>query len=165
VILAGFIAATGICWVVMFADIVDVFRNYLYRIDWMRKMLMCSLCTGFWSGMLVRFEPAFNYWWFPFGAAAVAWVSTLALYRLTGIDPSADTGRTGERYTRRWAIGAYDFVEVLEANRFFVRFRDAEAPLAIDAFGRVRSRVRTRFSFDDTYISRHPHLEVSRPPQ
>lgn len=162
-ILAGFIAATGICWILMFADIVDVFRNYLYRIDWVRKMLMCSLCTGFWTGQLVRFEPAFNYWWFPFGASAVAWLGTLAIIHLTGIDPADDTGRKGEKYTRRWAMGEYDLVEVLEANRFFVRFRDAGAPLAIDCLGRVRSRVRTRLSFDTTYDNRHSHLEGAKP--
>ncbi len=128
--IAGFIAATGLCLLVMFSRVLDWPRSLLYQIPFFRKMLVCSLCTGTWCGVFLMLDPMFRVWWFPFGCSAVAWLSTLSLIRLTGIDPTTDTGRKGQWYARRWACGVWDCVEIVESNLFFIRYRDVTDPNA-----------------------------------
>ncbi len=145
---AAFIAATGLCWILMFGGILAWLRNLLYKLAFLRRMLVCSLCTGTWCGLLFMVDPAFRVWWFPLGCAATAWISTLAIYRITGIDPGDDTGREGERYTRRWAMGTWDCVQIVESNLFYIQYRDVDSGV-LDHW-----RVMARESFDAVYDHR-----------
>jgi len=122
----GLVAATGLAWLAMYATATDWLRNLLYRIPFLRRLLVCPQCTGAWAGfVLYRMEPGLAAWWFVPAASGFCWLFSIVLVRLLGLDPLEDTGRQGEKWMMEHRIGTpWEWVEIVESNRLYIVFRD-----------------------------------------
>ena len=49
-------------------------RKIVTKISFIRELFKCSLCLGFWSGVIVYFVSNNEYILFPFVSAGVCWV-------------------------------------------------------------------------------------------
>jgi len=50
-----FLALTsyGLCFILMYGEILNYFRERLVRIKFFNQLLSCALCTGFWCGAVL----------------------------------------------------------------------------------------------------------------
>lgn len=84
-------AAIGLTCILKYGSILDFMRKPLTRIAYFDALFSCSLCLGFWSGVLVA---GYMYWmtgevqpFVPFIAAAAAWLFD----SMIGVLQSAET--------------------------------------------------------------------------
>ena len=47
------ICCLGLHWILKYGTILNKFRSFIYRISLIKKLFQCSLCLGFWCGLLV----------------------------------------------------------------------------------------------------------------
>jgi hypothetical protein len=73
------IASCGLQWILRYGSILEVPRCFIKRIPFFRKLLDCSLCTGFHTGWIIALYcwffvvPNPLYFIFPFASAGVCW--------------------------------------------------------------------------------------------
>jgi len=55
------LASYGLCYILMEGKIFNFVRDKITKIKFFRDLLNCSLCTGFWTGLLIgTFSPYNN---------------------------------------------------------------------------------------------------------
>lgn len=66
------LACVGLHWILKYGSILNVPRNLLTKINLLKQLLNCSLCLGFWCGVIVYIvEP--QHIMLPFASAACCW--------------------------------------------------------------------------------------------
>ena len=46
-------ASYGLCYILMEAKILNFARDKITKVKFFRDLLNCSLCTGFWTGLII----------------------------------------------------------------------------------------------------------------
>lgn len=86
-----FLFCLGLVWILRFGSILNKPRNFLKRNKILKELLNCSLCLGFWAGVLlsVLYYKSSSYsglhiLMMPFASAGVCWFfdSLLAFFQL-----------------------------------------------------------------------------------
>lgn len=75
------LACLGLVWIIKDSYILSVPRNYLKsKSKHLEEFLSCSLCLGFWAGILLAFFEyyasntfLFEYYFYPLSVAAFCW--------------------------------------------------------------------------------------------
>lgn len=75
------LACLGIVWILKDSKIFSVPREYLKsKANWLKSLLSCSMCLGFWVGVALAFFDYYatlnfspNYILYPFGISAFCW--------------------------------------------------------------------------------------------
>jgi len=73
------IASIGLCFILKYGSILSFFRNKLIRFKYFQELFSCSLCLGFWSGLIVGLHTDFPPYLFAVYGSAVCWVSDYIL--------------------------------------------------------------------------------------
>jgi len=42
----------GLCYILMYGEVLNYFRNKLKKTKFFDRLLSCALCTGFWCGVI-----------------------------------------------------------------------------------------------------------------
>jgi len=76
-------ASYGLCYILMEAKILNFARDKITKIKFFKDILNCSLCTGFWTGLLVGvYVPAYNNIFFALYSSATCYLLYLVNYIL-----------------------------------------------------------------------------------
>ena len=62
----------GLHWIIKYGTILNFVRTPLKRVKILKELLECSLCLGFWCGVIVAIVS--NDWRICFASAAVCWL-------------------------------------------------------------------------------------------
>lgn len=146
------LASYGLCHSLMYGHLFDPLRNAVCGVPFLRDLLSCATCTGFWCGALLVWPRAPSLLsvlspaqiFLP-GALACAAVCTLldaAYVRLAAVDPLEPFAPTNS-FHHRLESGR---VAVEEGNRLYVTVAAIDGPPAL--VGRRRTMTRRRFDLD-----------------
>ena len=85
-------AAVGLTCILKYGSILDFIRRPLTRIAYFDELFGCSLCLGFWSGVLVAtyvyFKTGTIEPYMPFVAAAASWLFDTIIGVLQAVEAS-----------------------------------------------------------------------------
>lgn len=73
------IACIGLCFILKYGSILAFIREPLKEYKYFNELFSCSLCLGFWSGLLVGFYTDFPVTLFAVYGAAVCWYADFIL--------------------------------------------------------------------------------------
>ncbi len=77
------LASYGLCYILMEAKILNFVRDKITRIKFFKELLNCSLCTGFWTGLLIgTYVPDYNNILFALYSSATCYLIYLVNYIL-----------------------------------------------------------------------------------
>jgi hypothetical protein len=65
------IACIGLHWIIKYGTILNSIRNYLTKNQLLRELFKCSLCLGFWTGVIIF--PFTGEVLLPLASAAACW--------------------------------------------------------------------------------------------
>lgn len=65
------ISCIGLHWILKYGTILNSVRSYLTRIEIIKKLFKCSLCLGFWCGVVIGSYT--NNLLLPLASAGVCW--------------------------------------------------------------------------------------------
>ena len=89
-IVLGLIACCGITATLMYGSILDIIRTWVVKLTFFEKLLKCSLCTGFWVGVLVGSYiypvESKEFWFFAFASSAICWLYDSVVGMVQAID-------------------------------------------------------------------------------
>ena len=68
------LACIGLMFILKYGTILNFPRKIVTKISFIRELFKCSLCLGFWSGVIVYFISKNEYILFPFASAGVFWI-------------------------------------------------------------------------------------------
>ena len=85
------IACIGLTFIIKYGSILSWIRTPLTSISFFKELLSCSLCIGFWSGIVVGIFGLYNthdnvFFLLPFISAAVCWFSDCIIGILQSIE-------------------------------------------------------------------------------
>ena len=74
------ICCIGLTYILKYGSILGWLRNPLCKLTFFRELFKCSLCLGFWSGILLSVALYFIEWnplfyLLPFASSGVSWIS------------------------------------------------------------------------------------------
>ena len=76
-------ASYGLCYILMEAKIFNFVRDIVTKVKFFRELLNCSLCTGFWTGLLIgTYIPNYNNILFALYSSATCYLIFLVNYIL-----------------------------------------------------------------------------------
>ena len=87
------IACIGLCFVLKYGSILNPIRNLLSRLKFFEELFSCSMCLGFWSGLVIGLVTNYNPLLFPLYGCTVCW---FADYILDIVIKHGDTGSEEE---------------------------------------------------------------------
>lgn len=67
------LCCVGLHWVLKYGTVLNVPRKYITRINLFDGLFKCSLCLGFWCGVIVSFLTSNEVLLFGFASAATCW--------------------------------------------------------------------------------------------
>jgi hypothetical protein len=67
------ISCIGLCFILKYGSILSYFRNKLIKNEYFKELFSCSLCLGFWAGILTGILGHYNPIVFATYGAAVCW--------------------------------------------------------------------------------------------
>lgn len=73
------IACIGLCFILKYGSILSFARTFLTRINYFQELFSCSLCLGFWSGLVIGLYTIYPFYLFAVYGAAVCWVADFML--------------------------------------------------------------------------------------
>lgn len=73
------IACIGLMFILKYGSILAFIRNRLTKINFFRELFSCSLCLGFWSGLITGLVTNTNPLLFCFYGAAICWTADMLL--------------------------------------------------------------------------------------
>lgn len=73
------IASIGLCFILKYGSILSFLRSILTKIKYFQELFSCSLCLGFWSGLLVGLHTNYPVYLFAVYGAAVCWIADFML--------------------------------------------------------------------------------------
>ena len=76
-------ASYGLCYILMEAKIFNFVRDKITKFKFFKELLNCSLCTGFWTGLLIgTYAPIYNSILFALYSSAICYFLYLVNYIL-----------------------------------------------------------------------------------
>jgi len=76
-------ASYGLCYILMEAKILNFARDKITKIKFFKDLLNCSLCTGFWTGLLIgTYASSYNNILFALYSSGTCYLIYLANYLL-----------------------------------------------------------------------------------
>jgi hypothetical protein len=73
----------GLCYILMEAKVLNFVRDKITKIKFFKNLLNCSLCTGFWTGLLIgTYIPTYNNIFFALYSSATCYLIYLVNYTL-----------------------------------------------------------------------------------
>lgn len=70
-----FLASIGIMFILKYGNILQAGRQYVRNLHpHLDELFTCSLCLGFWAGVIVAILGPPSIIFFPFASAAVCWI-------------------------------------------------------------------------------------------
>ena len=70
--------------------ILDIIRTWVVKLTFFEKLLKCSLCTGFWVGVVVGSYifpvETKEFWFFAFASSAICWLYDSIVGMVQAID-------------------------------------------------------------------------------
>jgi len=76
-------ASYGLCYILMEAKILNFARDKITKIKFFRDLLNCSLCTGFWTGLIIgTYASSYNNILFALYSSGTCYLIYLANYLL-----------------------------------------------------------------------------------
>jgi len=76
-------ASYGLCYILMEAKVFNFVRDKITKIKLFKELLNCSLCTGFWTGLLIGiYVPTYNNILFALYSSATCYLIYLVNYIL-----------------------------------------------------------------------------------
>ena len=76
------LASYGLCYILMEAKILNFVRDVITKLKFFRELLNCSLCTGFWTGLLIGTFSPYNNILFALYSSATCYLIYLLNYIL-----------------------------------------------------------------------------------
>lgn len=67
------IACLGLHWILRYGSILNWPRNLIFKITLLKSLFNCSLCLGFWVGLLYSLVSDVSFYIIPFASAAFCW--------------------------------------------------------------------------------------------
>ncbi len=61
-------------FILKYGTILNFPRKLISKISFIRELFKCSLCLGFWTGVIVYFASNSKYILLPFASAGVCWI-------------------------------------------------------------------------------------------
>ncbi len=68
------LASIGIHWILKYGTILNIPRKTVIRVPIFAELFNCSLCLGFWSGIIISLITDVDIRLFPFASAGVCWM-------------------------------------------------------------------------------------------
>ena len=75
-------ASYGLCYILMEAKVFNFVRDKITKIKLFKELLNCSLCTGFWTGLLIGTSTPYNTILFALYSSATCYLLYLVNYIL-----------------------------------------------------------------------------------
>jgi len=76
-------ASYGLCYILMEAKILNFARDKITKVKFFRDLLNCSLCTGFWTGLIIgTYASSYNNILFALYSSSTCYLIYLANYLL-----------------------------------------------------------------------------------
>ena len=76
-------ASYGLCYILMEAKILNFARDKITKIKFFKDLLNCSLCTGFWTGLIIgTYASSYNNILFALYSSGTCYLIYLANYLL-----------------------------------------------------------------------------------
>ena len=69
------LASIGLHWILKYGTILNIPRNLVNKVPIFAELFKCSLCLGFWSGIIVSLITDVDIWIFPFASAGMCWLA------------------------------------------------------------------------------------------
>ena len=66
------ISCVGMHWIIKYGSILNMPRNLIRKISLFDNLFKCSLCLGFWTGVIVSLSTDHNML-LPFASAGICW--------------------------------------------------------------------------------------------
>ena len=76
------LSSYGLCYILMEAKILNFVRDKITKLKFFRELLNCSLCTGFWTGLLIGTFSPYNNILFALYSSATCYLIYLVNYIL-----------------------------------------------------------------------------------
>jgi hypothetical protein len=76
------LASYGLCYILMEAKILNFVRDKITKLKFFKELLNCSLCTGFWTGLLIGTFIPYNNILFGLYSSATCYLIYLVNYIL-----------------------------------------------------------------------------------
>ena len=76
------LASYGLCYILMEAKIFNFVRDIITKLNFFKELLNCSLCTGFWTGLLIGTFSPYNNILFALYSSATCYLIYLVNYIL-----------------------------------------------------------------------------------
>jgi hypothetical protein len=76
------LASYGLCYILMEAKILNFVRDKITKLKFFKELLNCSLCTGFWTGLLIGTFIPYNNILFALYSSATCYLIYLVNYIL-----------------------------------------------------------------------------------
>jgi hypothetical protein len=89
------LACVGLTFILKYATILSWPRNLLSKLSFFNDLFKCSLCLGFWSGVILAIASYFINWssilyLLPLASSALSWISDSLLRVVQTIEISLD---------------------------------------------------------------------------
>jgi hypothetical protein len=65
----------GLTFILKYATILNTSRQYVTQCALLKELFKCSLCLGFWSGVVIFVIGSSHYHLLPFASAGASWIS------------------------------------------------------------------------------------------
>ena len=76
-------ASYGLCYILMEAKILNFARDKITKVKFFKDLLNCSLCTGFWTGLIIgTYASSYNNILFALYSSGTCYLIYLANYLL-----------------------------------------------------------------------------------
>ena len=69
------LAIVGLHWIIKYGSILNKPRDIICKLSLIKSLIKCSLCLGFWCGMIVGTITQQNILLYSFAGAAVCWLA------------------------------------------------------------------------------------------
>ena len=92
-----YIACIGLMWILRYGSILRIPRNLLTRFTVFEELFKCSLCLGFWAGVIISLFYHFHLhatdWLLPLSSAACCWFFDSILGVIQSVELNLDQQR------------------------------------------------------------------------
>lgn len=73
------VSCIGLCFILKYGSILSFFRNKLTKYKYFKELFSCSLCLGFWAGLIIGIQSPYSVIIFTTYSAAVCWYADYIL--------------------------------------------------------------------------------------
>ena len=87
-----FIVTVGLHWLLKYGTIFNIPRRWITKVPFFAELFKCSLCLGFWCGLIIAlYEEDIDVYTFPIAAAGICWLLDTIINVLQSIEIKLDS--------------------------------------------------------------------------